>query len=213
MKRGSVLTILVVLMILSLAIMGSLALDSEEGGAMELGPTVPLVYGSLPSVTSGGIVGQWMLNSSTRLIIYKYVSGSPGVHFRGICNGLGLSVGVVQYHLERLTSQGLLTSRRDRRYRRYFEARRFSEKEMEVISTLRSETARRAISIILESPRITHGSLASTLGISSQGLTWLMGRLKGEGVVGVESDGRYVRYTINEEYRETLVDCLSLWLQ
>jgi len=210
MKRGSALTILVVLMILSLAIMGSLAYESGEGGVMKLGPTVPLVYGAPPRVTSGGIVGQWMLNSSTRLIIYNYVSGSPGVHFRGICNGLGLSVGVVQYHLERLTSQGLLTSRRDRRYRRYFEARRFSEGEMEVISILRSETVRRAISIILESPRITHGSLASTLGISSQGLTWLMGRLKEEGAVGVESDCRYVRYTINEGYRETLVDCLSI---
>lgn len=209
MKRGSALTILVVLMILSLALVGSLA-ENDERGVMALGPTVPLVYGSPPSVTSGGFVGQWMLNSSTRLTIYNYVSESPGVHFRGICNGLGLSVGVVQYHLERLTSQGLLTSRRDRRYRRYFEARRFSEEEMEVLSTLRSETARRAISIILESPRITHGALASTLGISSQGLTWLMGRLKEEGAVGVESDCRYMRYTINEGYRETLVDCLSI---
>lgn len=209
MKRGSALTILVVLMILSLALVGSLT-ENEERGAMKLGPTLPLVYGSLPRITSSGIMGQWMLNSSTRLIIYNYVSGSPGVHFRGICNGLGLSVGVIQYHLEHLTRQGLLTSRRDRRYRRYFEARRFSEEEMEVISTLRSETARRAISIILESPRITHGALASTLGISSQGLTWLMGRLKEEGAVGVESDCRYMRYTINEGYRETLVECLSI---
>jgi predicted transcriptional regulator len=87
---------------------------------------------------------------------------------------------------------------------------RFSEEEKGVISTLRGETARRVISIILERPRITHGSLASTLGISSQGLMWLMGRLKEEGAVGVESDCRYMRHTINEGYRETLVDCLNI---
>ena len=210
MKRGSTLTIIVVLMILSLALTGSLTSESEEGGALKLGPTLPLVYGSLPRVASGSIMGQWMLNSSTRLTIYNYVSGNPGVHFRGICSGLGLTVGVVQYHLNRLTSQGLLSSRKDRRYRRYFEARRFSEEEMEVISTLRIETARRAISIILENPRITHGALAAILGISSQGLTWVMGRLKEEGTVGVESDCRSVRYSIKDEYMETLVDCLGI---
>ena len=187
MKRGTTLTILVVLMILSLALTGSYTSESEEVGALKLSPTLPLAYGALPRIASGSIVSQWVLNSSTRLTIYNYVSGNPGVHFRGICSGLGLTVGVVQYHLNRLTSQGLLISRKDRRYRRYFEERRFSEEEMKVISTLRSDTSRRAISIILENSRITHGDLASTLGISSQGLTWLMGRLKEEGVVGVES--------------------------
>ena len=73
-----------------------------------------------------------------------------------------------------------------------------------------SETTRRAVSTIFESPRISHGALASTLGVSSQGLTWLMRRLKEEGAVGVESDCRSVRYTINDEYRETLADCLGI---
>jgi predicted transcriptional regulator len=210
MKRGSALTFLVILMTLSLAIIGSLASESEEGGTLKVGPTLPLVYRPLPRIASGSIMSQWMLNSSTRLTIFNYISGNPGVHFRGICSGLGLPVGVVQYHLNRLTSYGLLTSRKDRRYRRYFEARIFSEEEMKVISTLRSETARRAVSIILESPRISHGVLAATLGVSSQGLTWLMRRLKEEGAVGVESDCRFMRYTINAEYRETLVDCLGI---
>lgn len=210
MKRGSTLTILVVLMIFSLAILGSFEYEKKEGDATKLGPTLPLVYGSLPRVASGSIVGQLILNSSTRLTIYNYVSKTPGVHFRGICSGLGLHVGVVQYHLNRLANQGLLTSRKDRKYRRYFEARRFSKEEMEVISTLRNETTRRAVSTILESPRLSHGSLASTLGISSQGLTWLMKRLKEEGAVSVESDCRSVRYTIHDDYREILVDCLGI---
>ncbi len=197
-------------MIFSIAVLSSFEFGNEEGGSMKLGPTLPLVYGSLPRVASGSIVGQLILNSSTRLTIYNYVSNTPGVHFRGICSGLGLPVGVVQYHLNRLTSKGFLTSRKDRRYRRYFEARRFSKEEMGVICTLRSETTRRAVSTILESPRISHGALAATLGISSQGLTWLMRRLKDEGAVCVESDYRSLRYTIHDDYREILVDCLGI---
>lgn len=210
MKRGSILTILVVLMIFSTVLLGSLEFEHKEGGAIKLELPFPLVYGSLPRVASGSIVSQLILNSSTRLTIYNYISNSPGIHFRGVCNGLGLPVGVVQYHLNRLTTQGLLTSRKDRKYRRYFEAKRFSKEEMSVISTLRSETTRRAVSIILENPRISHGSLASTLGISSQGLTWVMKRLKEEGAVRVERDCRFVRYTIKDEYKETLVDCLEI---
>ena len=209
MKRGSALTILVILMIITLALTSPLASEIEEGRAMRLGPALPLAYGSLPRATPGSIVSQWALNSSTRLTIYNYVSGSPGVHFRGICSGLSLPVGVVQYHLNRLTGQGLLTSRKDRRYRRFFEARRFSEAEMDVISTLRSETARRALTVILESPRISHGAPASARGAGPPGRPGLWGRLTGAGVVGVASESRFVRYTINDECRETLIDCLG----
>ncbi len=210
MKRGSALTVLIVLMILSLSLLDHSSIENVEADFLGMSSTWPLFFGVPFNAEMGGLARQGILNSSTRLSIYNYVSGSPGIHFRGICSGLGLPVGVVQYHLERLTRHGLLTSRKDRRYRRYFEAGRFSEEERDVISTLRSETARRAISIILESPRITHGSLAATLGISSQGLTWLMGRLKEEGAVRVENDCRFVRYTIKDEYRETLVDCLEI---
>ncbi len=208
--RGSILTLLVVLKIFSTVLLGSLEFEHKDGGAIKLGLPFPLVYGSLPRVASGSIVSQLILNSSTRLTIYNYISNSPGVHFRGVCNGLGLPVGVVQYHLNRLTTQGLLTSRKDRKYRRYFEAKRFNKEEMSVISTLRSETTRRAVSTILENPRISHGSLASTLGISSQGLTWVMKRLKEEGAVVVERDCRYVRYSIPDDYRETLINCLRI---
>ena len=176
---------------------------------MKLGLTSPHAYGVLPRVASGSIVGQ-ILNSSTRLMIYDYVLRNPGIHFRGICGGLSLTVGVVQYHLERLTGQGILTFRKDKRYKRYFETMKFSEDEMKVLSTLRKETARMTISILLETPRMTHGALASTLGISSQGLTWLIGRLKEGGIVETENTSRSVRYSINDENRETLYNCLRI---
>ena len=203
------LTILVILMILSLALSGSLAPESEEGGALELGPTLPLAYGSLPRIASGSIMGQWMLNSSTRLTIYNYVSGNPGVHFRGICSGLGLTVGVVQYHLNHLTSLGLLTSRKDRRYRRYFESGRFSETDIKVISALRNGTARKIFIILLGSPALRHADLASLLDISSQALTWQMKRLKASGLIEVESEGTRVRYSVTEENLSAITEFLS----
>ena len=209
MKQRSAISLLVVVMILSLSLSRSLNSESEKGDSMKLGLTLPHAYGVLPRIASGSIVGQ-ILNSSTRLMIYDYVLRNPGVHFRGICGGLGLSVGVVQYHLERLTGQGILTSRKDRRYKRYFETMKYSEDELKVISTLRKETARMTISILLETPRMTHRELTASLGISSQGLTWLIGRLKEEGVLEIEKTCRSVRYSIKAEYRETCVNYLRI---
>jgi len=149
-------------------------------------------------------------NSSIRMDIYFYARDNPGVHFRGICRGLGLPVGVVQYHLGVLTGAGWLTSRRERRYRRYFESGRFSEAEMRLISALRNETARRIISALSEKDSVPHSELASSLGVSSQALTWQMKRLKALGLVEAEAESRRVVYSLSEEKLTAVSGCLDL---
>ncbi|MCJ7721696.1 hypothetical protein MUO98_04750 [Candidatus Bathyarchaeota archaeon] len=34
-----------------------------------------------------------LLNQSTRLQVYSFVEANPGVHFRGVCSGLSMSIG------------------------------------------------------------------------------------------------------------------------
>jgi hypothetical protein len=76
------------------------------------------------------------LNQSTRLEVYNFVKANPGVHFRGICSGLGISIGVAQYHLGVLTKTGLISFFQDERYKRYFNSKSFGTKEIQVISVL-----------------------------------------------------------------------------
>ena len=150
------------------------------------------------------------LNQSTRMQIYTLVKNNPGIHFRGICKKLGLPVGVVQYHLGLLIRAGLLSVHRDRRYRRYFESKRFGETEMKVISLLRHETAGKILAILSGRGSVLHKDLASKLDISSQALTWQMNRLRKMGLIEAVKEGMKVKYLLNEQNALTVKRCLGL---
>jgi predicted transcriptional regulator len=115
-------------------------------------------------------------NNSTRTEIYDFIIDNPGFQFRGICSELGLSIGLAEFHLGVLKKAGLISFIRDGRFKRYFESKRFSLKEMGMISLLRHQTARSILKNILSNKEISHCELASRLSITSQGLTWQMNR-------------------------------------
>lgn len=151
-----------------------------------------------------------LLNQSTRIEIYSFVKNNPGIHFRGICDNLGLPIGVVQYHLGLLTRAGLLLVHRDRQYKRYFETQRFGEIEMKMISLLRHETVRRILAVLSERDSIFHKDLAVKLDISSQALTWQMNRLRKTGLVDAVKEGMKVKYLLNQENAMTVKSCLCM---
>jgi predicted transcriptional regulator len=213
LKRKDILTLLVLGVLLGVSF---IEMTSSQGDAVKaqylfsFGKSHSLVQSAISIPIIAGVdLDDGPFNSSTRGEIFNYVRVNPGVHFRGICMFLGMSVGVVQYHLDLLTSAGHLISRRERRYKRYFEAGRFSETDIKVISALRNGTARKIFVILLGSPAMRHADLASLLDISSQALTWQMKRLMAIGLVGVESEGRRVRYSLTEENLSTVTEFLS----
>jgi predicted transcriptional regulator len=151
-----------------------------------------------------------ILNNSTRVEIYDFIKANPGVQFRGICNQLGLSIGLAEFHLGVLKKAGLISFIRDGRYKRFFEAKKFSKKEMEIISLLRHDTARSILKTMLERKQISHSELASQLSITSQGLTWQMNRLKKDGVIQESKDGMKAIYSLEEAYAPMLTETINL---
>lgn len=150
------------------------------------------------------------LNNSTRIEIYDFIKANPGVQFRGICNGLGLAIGLAQFHLGVLKKVGLISFIRDGRYKRYFESKKFSQREMGIISLLRHETARSILKAMLDRKEMSHGELASQLSITSQGLTWQMNRLKKVGFVQASEDGMKVIYSLEETCAQMLIEVVNL---
>ena len=150
------------------------------------------------------------LNQSTRMKIYNFVKNNPGVHFRGICNSLGMPIGVVQYHLGLLANVGLLSVHSDGRYKRYFESQRFREDEVKVISLLRHDTSRNILVVLVENPLVTHKDLADRLEISSQALSWQMKYLQNMGVIENVKERLSVKYFIEETSYSLIKRCLSL---
>jgi predicted transcriptional regulator len=150
-----------------------------------------------------------LLNQSTRLQIYSFVEANPGIHFRAVCSGLSIPIGVAQYHLGILTKTGLISFFQDGRYKRYFRSKSFRMKEMQVISVLRHKTAGKILRILTENQQLAHHDLASKLEISSQALSWQMARLKKMEIVESATESLEVNYSLNEENAEIIKWCLD----
>jgi DNA-binding transcriptional ArsR family regulator len=167
--------------------------DSENPQRIAL--TTPIVLSaSLRSATPP-------LSQPTRLEIYRYIQANPGVHFRGICKGLDVSVGVVQYHLDVLVHANLIRVYEDGQNRRYF-AGSFDENEAKLIMLLRHEASAKILSILLNDGSALHKDISRTLGVSSQALSCQMNQLEKVGLVDAVREGINVMYMLNPT-RET----------
>jgi predicted transcriptional regulator len=146
----------------------------------------------------------------TRTEIYNFISDNPGVQFRAICSGLGLSIGVVQFHLVQLQKNGLITSIRKGRYKRFFAAHKFTRSEIETIAMVKLNTVRNILKALLEGKRVSHHELAVRLSISSQGLTWQMKRLRESGLIQEDRGSLSVTYTIGQTYIPLVTHAMAI---
>jgi len=122
-------------------------------------------------------------NVTNREVILSYIAANPGVYLRELTEDLGLCMGVVQYHVWALTRDGKVEDCRSGRFRRFFRARTYQETERVVISLLKQGTTGRILVLLAKRQPLTHMKLAWILGISSQGLSWQMGRLRRYGII------------------------------
>jgi predicted transcriptional regulator len=165
----------------------------------QLAAAVPLLVANL-----NGNSNQ-TLDQPTRLEIYSFIKSNPGVHFRGVCEGLDLSVGVVQYHLSVLERAGFITGFSDGQNKRFFEAGVFSQSDMKLISLVRHDTAAEILTILSQNPSALHKDIADRLGVSSQALSWQMHQLKKAGLISAEKTGVNVKYSLNDTSEVKLV--------
>jgi len=195
----------VALCLIVLALSLSFTVTSASAAYFPNLPSIPHVDGaqkltlSVPVVLAAGLQGNANpFNQPTRNEIYMYVKANLGVHFRGVCNALGVSVGVAQYHLAVLVHAGLLTVQSDGQNKRYFPSNTYSSAQVKLISLLRHETTGKILSVLSQEDSILHRDMARHIGISSQALTWQMNQLKPTGLITAKKEGMSIRYSLNE---------------
>jgi DNA-binding transcriptional ArsR family regulator len=200
-KTTAAFTVLLVMLALSVSFAAAYSPNSVPQAAtfqnmdntqQQLSVTVPLVVGA-------GLQGNSTspLNQPTRIEIYNYIKDNPGVHFRGICDKLHLSVGVVQYHLDVLQHAGLIDVFADGQNRRYFDPRTCTETNVALFSLLRHQTANKILTVLAQNGSVLHKDIACSLGITSQALSWQMKQLKETGLITSEKSGVNVRYSLS----------------
>jgi len=149
-------------------------------------------------------------NNSTRVEVYNFVVANPGIQFRGICTGLGIAIGTAEFHLGVLKRAGLISFVRDGKYKRFFVSKKYSMKDMKIISLLRHERTRKIIKKIASDEIVPHKKLASYLSITSQGLTWQINQLRKKGIIKENIDGVKVSYSLTKEYFHLLPELICV---
>jgi predicted transcriptional regulator len=209
-------------LILSFVIVVSLVaiIQLEKNNSLSIGPNAPFnsnlagqgIFETTFVATTNYIYSQSALeeSNSTRTEVFNFIDANPGIQFRGICAGLDIAIGTAEFHLGVLKKAGLISFFRDGKYKRFFVTKKFSLREMKLISLLRHETPRKILERITNENTVSHHDLASYLSITSQGLTWQMNKLRKEGIIQESRDGIKVTYTLNETCLPMLTDLLCI---
>ncbi|MGQ0534678.1 MAG: winged helix-turn-helix transcriptional regulator [Methanobacteriota archaeon] len=138
------------------------------------------------------------LELDSRRRIFDHVHRFPGTHLREILRALAMPMGTLEYHLNTLVKLGLLTTREDARYTRYYVTSQMGRREKDVMAILRQPTPRRIATELLLAPRLSHGELLTKFTISPSTLSFHLKKLVDAELAVVEKDGRENRYTITE---------------
>ena len=132
-----------------------------------------------------------VLENYNRGRVYEYVELNPGAHFNGILGALGMNNGALVYHLEVLHKEGLVTSRQDGMYRRFYPR---DVQAPPVLENGTSEAQLRVLKAIQEMPGITQKELSRFLGLRQSTLAYQIDRLTATGYIAAERRGRRVAY-------------------
>ena len=131
-------------------------------------------------------------DSEVRTAIRGYVATTPGAHFSKLRDDLKLGTGEAQHHLRLLVDAGVVETRKDGDYRRYFPAGGFSEFEQVTLGYLRRGTARGLLIALLRDPDATGSEIAASLDVSRATVSTTAKELDAAGVLS-RADGYAVR--------------------
>jgi predicted transcriptional regulator len=141
--------------------------------------------------------------------IYECIRNSPGLHFREIQRRTDLPIGVLEYHLNYLTSRGLLSLDKQENYSRYYPGGQLTQDKHRILSALRQEIPRGIILFLLRYPGATHGEVLKSFTISGGTLSYHTKKLISKKVLSVERVGRESHLTVIDP--EKVADLLIVY--
>ncbi|HWG92397.1 MAG TPA: transcriptional regulator [Candidatus Thermoplasmatota archaeon] len=138
------------------------------------------------------------LELETRQRIFQHVKKVPGAHMREIGREVGIPMGTLEYHLHYLVKAGVLVTREDGRYVRYFASDEGGRRERDVLACIRQETPRRITVHLLYHPGSTHGAILQNFQMSASTLSFHLKKLVTGTILRQEKEGRENRYWVIE---------------
>lgn len=148
--------------------------------------------------------------------VLYFIQDNPGCHLRRIKRAMNVSMGTVQYQLDKLEKMGRITSSRRGLYKYYFAAGLFKENEKDILEVLTHETARKILMVIVEQKSPTQTDIVISIKISARSISWHVGRLVALKIITEIKDGKYKRYNLHENDAKNILRLLrsyypSIW--
>ena len=82
-----------------------------------------------------------ILDLKRRRAIYEFISQHPGLHMREISRKMNIPFSSLEYHLNYLKKRGLILSKVDSKYNRYFISLEIGEMEKKILNFFRKRTS------------------------------------------------------------------------
>lgn len=128
-------------------------------------------------------------------VIINYINRNQGCHLRELKKDLRLSMGSVQYYLDKLEKDGKITSIRSGLYKYHFSIGT-ETKEISLIQVLKHNTPREILFYILNNKNPTQIEIAFYLDISQPTVHWHLKKLIELGIIEEVRDKKFKRYII-----------------
>jgi predicted transcriptional regulator len=132
--------------------------------------------------------------------VLEFIYNNPGSHFRKVKKELGLSIGTIQYQLNKLENDGKIVSIQNRFYKFYFPIGVFQEREKEILQILNHPSLRNIILFIIEKKNPSKNEIANHLNISYSSVNWHLERLIAYNMIIEKKDGKSIRYSMNNNF-------------
>lgn len=130
--------------------------------------------------------------------LLSFIQDNPGYHLRRIKRAMGISMGTIQYQLDRLEKSGKITYTKRGLYKYYFPVGVFAENEKEVLEILTHETARRILMFIIEEKNPSQIDIVNEIKISTASVSWHVKRLIDLKIIDEFKEGKFRKYQLRE---------------
>jgi predicted transcriptional regulator len=136
--------------------------------------------------------------------ILQFIHENPSCHLRKIKKELGLAMGTVQYHLDKLEKAGRITAQKQGLHKYYFVIGAFEENEKQLLEVLSNETAREIVMFIVEQNYPSQTEISKHVGISSASVSWQIKRLQDSRIVDEVKEGKFKRYKLHGDSKQVI---------
>lgn len=143
-----------------------------------------------------------LLDNGVRRRVLEHVQEHVGADVKDTARAVGVSWSTAAYHLARLEREGVVTSRRAGRSKRFFVNGGAASGRAEAIGALRNPTALAIAELVARRPGLMQKEIGAALRLPPSTVSWHMRRLRALGVVREERRWRRAEYAAGEVWTQ-----------